>query len=78
MRSSISKNFPNIDKFPKEKKTIYHFRSLLAHGSELLQEDLEPWNFMMEAKANEQRTLQYNLFSIVGVAIYNWLHTLTE
>ncbi len=70
----LSKYFPVIDQFPKEKKTIYHFRSLLAHGSDLLQADLEPWNFMMDAKEQEQRTLQYNLYSIVGIAIYN-LHS---
>jgi hypothetical protein len=71
----LKKYFPYIDQFPKEKKTLYQVRSQLAHGMDLLQADLEPWKFLFDAKVQEQDSLQRNLYFIVGVAIYNWLHT---
>ncbi len=71
----LKKYFPYIDQFPKEKKTLYQVRSQLAHGMDLLQADLEPWKFLFDAKVQEQNNLQRNLYFIVGIAIYNWLHT---
>ena len=65
--------FPFIDQFPKEKKTLYQVRSQLAHGSDLLQADLEPWSFLLDVKRQEQSRLQENLSYIVRVAIYVWL-----
>ena len=69
----LKKYFPSIDQFPNEKKTLYHVRSQLAHGSDLLQADLKPWKFMLNKKIQEQAQLQRNLHYIVGIAIYNWL-----
>lgn len=69
----LEKYFPDIDSFPNEKKTIYLVRSQLAHGMNLLQADLEPWNFAMDNKQDEERILQDHLFRIVRTAIYNWL-----
>jgi hypothetical protein len=71
----LKKYVPGIDNFPKEKKAIYQIRSQLAHGTDLLQADLEPWNFLVDGKEEEQGRLQSNLFSIARLAIYNWLHT---
>lgn len=71
----LRKYFPFIDQFPKEKKTLYQVRSQLAHGMDLLRADLEPWNLMFTPKVMEQDQLQRNLYYIVGIAIYNWLHT---
>ncbi len=70
----LKTNVPNIDQYPKEKKTIYQIRSQLAHGMDLLQADLEPWNFTMDAKQDEQRQLQDNLYYITRIAICNWLN----
>jgi hypothetical protein len=64
---------PSINNYPQAKRTIYQIRSQLAHGMDLLQADLEPWNFMMDAKQGEQRQLQSDLFFIARTAIYNWL-----
>lgn len=73
----LKKYFPAIDQFPKEKKTLYNVRSQLAHGSNLLQADLEPWNFFLDVKRQEQYYLQRNLDYIVGIAIYIWLLSVT-
>lgn len=64
---------PFIDNFPQEKRTLYGIRSKLAHGVDLLQGDLKPWTFSMNAKQDEQNLLHRNLHFISGVAIYNWL-----
>jgi hypothetical protein len=73
----LKKYFPGIDLFPKEKRTLYHVRSQLAHGSDLLQADLEPWNFFLDLKRQEQYHLQRNLYFIVGITIYSWLLTVS-
>ncbi len=65
---------PSIDHYPLAKKTIYQIRSQLAHGMDLLQADLEPWHFMMDARQDDQRKLQSDLYFITRTAIYNWLH----
>lgn len=70
----LKRYFPSIDQFPKEKKALYQVRSQLAHGMDLLQADLEPWKYTFGAQKDEQENLQRNLYFIVGVAIYNWLH----
>ena len=72
----LKKYVPFIDQFPKERKTLYQVRSQLAHGMDLLQADLVPWKFFLDAKWQEQDNFQRNLYFIVGIAIYNWLHTL--
>ncbi len=72
----LKKYFPFIDQFPKERKTLYQVRSHLAHGMDLLQADLEPWKLFLDVKVQEQDILQRNLYFIVGIAIYNWLHTI--
>ncbi len=69
----LKENVPNIDQYPLAKKTIYKIRSQLAHGMDLLQSDLEPWHFGMDAKKDDQRKLQEDLFYITRTAIYNWL-----
>jgi hypothetical protein len=69
----LKKYFPAIDRFPKEKRTLNQVRSQLAHGSDLLQADLEPWSFFLDVKRQEQSRLQENLSYIVRVAIYVWL-----
>lgn len=69
----LKKYFPALDLFPKEKRTLYKVRSQLAHGIDLLQADLEPWNFFRDAKRQEESQLQQNLSYIVRVAIYIWL-----
>ena len=74
----LKKYFPFIDQFPKEKKILYQVRSQLAHGMDLLQADLEPWKFLFGAKEQEQNTLQRNLYYIVRIAVYNWLHSATS
>ena len=58
--------FPAIDSFPKEKKLLYQVRSQLAHGSDLLQADLEPWKFFLDVKRQEQYRLQRILSYITG------------
>lgn len=72
----LRKYFPYIDKFPKEKRAFYQVRSQLAHGMDLLQADLEPWKYTLNARIQEQESLQRSLYYIVGIAIYNWLHTI--
>ncbi len=64
---------PFIDSFPREKKALYGIRSKLAHGVDLLQQDLQPWSFTMNVKKDEQDMLHRNLHFISGVAVYNWL-----
>jgi len=68
-------HFPAIDSFPKEKKLLYQVRSQLAHGSDLLQADLEPWKFFLDVKRQEQYHLQRILSYITGIAILFWLLT---
>ncbi len=72
----LKKYFPLIDQFPKEKKTLYQVRSSLAHGMNLLQADLEPWKLLFDAKKQQQNLLQRNLYYIVGIAIFHWLHSI--
>src|SRR5260370_6029610 len=71
----LKKHFPAIDSFPNEKRTLYQVRSQLAHGMDLLQADLEPWNFFIDAKMQNQDPLQRNLHFIAGIAMYNCLHS---
>jgi hypothetical protein len=61
------------ERFPKEASLLYQVRSKLSHGLDLLMRDLEPWNFMMNVKAQEQDFLQRNLSFITRIAICNWL-----
>lgn len=72
-RELLEQYVPFIDKMPAEKKLIYTVRSQLAHGLDLLHWDLEPWNFVMSIKAQEQGSLHRALHFITGTAIYNWL-----
>ncbi len=70
----LKEHVPFLEKvFPEEKELFYKFRSKLSHGVDLLMRDLEPWNFAMNARAEEQDTLQRNLSFITRIAIYNWL-----
>lgn len=80
-RYQVTKNFrvflekfvPFIQSMPWEKKVLYSVRSKLAHGMDLLQQDLKPWTFIMSPKKDQDDGLYRNLHLICGVAIYNWL-----
>lgn len=77
----LTQNFKNflrkyvsfIDQFPNEKKVLYDVRSKLSHGLDLFSRDLQPWNFMIDVKTQEEAALQRNLHFIVSTAIYKWL-----
>ena len=79
---NITKNFkeflseyvPFIDQVPQVKKAIYDIRSKLAHGVNLLSQDIEPWNNTINPKAmSEARVEQALLFIITVTVLRNWL-----
>lgn len=73
-REFLEKYVPFLEeRFSKERKLLYEVRSKLSHGLNLLVRDLEPWYIIMDVRAEEQDTLQRNLYFITRTAIYNWL-----
>jgi hypothetical protein len=70
----LEKHVPFLaTEFHEEKKFIYQVRSDLSHGLDLLIQDMKPWTFMLNPRAQKQDILQRNLYFITRVAIYNWL-----
>jgi hypothetical protein len=51
---------------------FYELRSGLTHGSNVLQSDLEPWNFY-DRKGHVEDDLHRKLHRVVRSAILNWL-----
>lgn len=71
----LKKHVPFLETaFPEEEKLIYKVRSKLTHGHDLLIQDLEPWAFILNTKADRQEDiLQRKLCFITRTAIYSWL-----
>jgi hypothetical protein len=51
---------------------FYELRSGLAHGSKVLQSDLEPWKFL-DRRGQLEDGLHRRLHEVVRIAILNWL-----
>jgi hypothetical protein len=52
---------------------FYELRSGLAHGSKVLQSDLEPWELSYDQKGRVEDDLHRRLQRVVRTAILNWL-----
>jgi len=75
-KAFLQKYVPGVESnFPEEYKKLYTVRSDLAHGKDLLQGDLEYWNYFGKPLEQRQADFQRNTHHITAAALLQWLLT---
>ena len=74
-RDFLTRHAPGQEQASERKvlqNAFYELRSGLAHGSKVLQSDLEPWKFFHDRKGQVEYELHGRLHEVVRIAILNW------
>lgn len=75
-RDFLTRHAPGQEQASERKalqNAFYELRSGLAHGSKVLQSDLEPWKFFHDHRGQVEDDLHRRLHEVVRKAILNWL-----
>ena len=74
-RDFLTLHAPGRERAPERKAlqdAFYELRSGLAHGTKVLQSDLEPWKFF-DRRGQVENDIHRRLQEVVRIAIKNWL-----